>query len=91
MITQAQHRAIDADMAVRLVHWLMDTKDIRDAAKQVLQRQAYALKLRRVAKAYEGGMRCKVIEKEYNVSHSTIKQACKKHSVPMRRNAWRYE
>lgn len=91
MITQAQHRQIDADMAVRLVHWLMDTKDIRSATKQVEQKREQEKRLKRIASAYSGGMRTVTIAKEFGVTHKTIKQACTKHGIPMRRNSWRYE
>lgn len=87
MITQEQHRAIDADMAVRLVHWLMDTPDIGKRLAREMQKKQ---REKQIADAYAKGVGAKKIEKQFQTSHKTIKKACLKHGVPMRRNEWRF-
>lgn len=78
-------------MAVRLVHWLMDTPDITLAARQLKSRLAGEARAKRIASAYSGGMRVVSIQDEFGVSYLAIKKACIEHGVALRRNSWRYQ
>ena len=81
MITQAQHRQIDADMAVRLVHWLMDTPNLENTIQREREK---ARREKAIAEYYARGEKVTVIAKDHKCTHSTIKQACIKHGVPLR-------
>ncbi len=67
-----QHREISAQMAVRIVHWCMDNPLLTE-------------KERLIVEDYKRGVKCAAIEMEHHVTHKTIKSACAKARVPMRK------
>jgi len=71
-MTLDQHREISARMAVRIVHWLMDNPILTERERLIVE-------------DYKRGVKCEIIQMEHQTTYKTIKNACIKARVPLRK------
>lgn len=94
MSTQEQRRQISADMAVRLVHWLMDMpthpKVFINALKRQMRESKAQEREQKIADAYANGMRLTDMKAIFNCAETTILRAVDAYKVPRRRRSWRF-
>lgn len=81
MLTLKQQRVIDADMAVRLCHWVLDHPNLQDA---LIKERVKAQRAKAIAEFYASGEKIVAVQKAMKCDYRAIKTSCEKHGVAMR-------